>query len=312
MQTTLTLEEVEELILARLPGILERDPRFVTFIEGIVAEKFPRRDELARMLEEVREHRVETAQQSQRVEQRVERVEEGVERVVQRVERIEERVERIEERVERIEERVERIDERVERIDERVERIEERVERVEERVEHVEQQLQEHRAETTAQFQRVDQRFEQVDQRFEQVDRRFEQVDQRFVDLTQRMEDGFRNVQISIDRLGQRWGIRNESIFRQTMREVLEKSFGASVEERFIAGEQFDCVIIDTTHILIEISASVGKDILKKMERKRQLYADATGIVPARFLLAVGSIHSERANALRKAGFEVIEPEVDE
>jgi len=291
MQTTMTVKEVEDFILERLPGVLESDPRFVTFIEGIVAEKFPRRDEFARLLDEVQQHRQETAEQSQRVEQRVERVEE-----------------------------------RVERIDQRVERVEQRVERVEQRVEHVDNQLQEHRAETAAQFQRVDQRFEQVDQRFEQVDQRFEQVDQRFeqvdqrfeqvdqrfAELTQRVEDGFRNVQISIDRLGARWGIRNESIFRQTMREVLEKSFGATVEERVIAGEQFDCVIIDTAHILIEISASVGKDILKKLQRKRQLYADETGITPARFLLAVGSIHSHRANALRDAGFEVIEPEVDE
>ena len=137
-------------------------------------------------------------------------------------------------------------------------------------------------------------------------------MDQRFAELTQRVEDGFHNVQISIDRLGARWGIRNESIFRQTMREVLEKSFNARVEERVIAGEQFDCIIIETAHILIEISASVGKDILRKLERKRQLYEQETGIRPARFLLAVGSIHSQRANALRSAGFEVIEPEVDE
>lgn len=270
MQTTMTVKEVEDFILERLPGVLESDPRFVTFIEGIVAEKFPRRDEFARLLDEVQQHRKETAEQSQRVEQRVERVED------------------------------------------RVERVEQRVERVEQRVEHVDNQLQEHRTETAAQFQRVDQRFEQVDQRFEQVDQRFGQVDQRFAELTQRMEDGFRNVQISIDRLGARWGIRNESIFRQTMREVLEKSFGARVEERVIAGEQFDCVIIDTTHILIEISASVGKDIFKKLQHKRQLYEQATGITPARFLLAVGSIHSRRANTLRDAGFEVIEPEIDE
>jgi hypothetical protein len=63
---------------------------------------------------------------------------------------------------------------------------------------------------------------------------------------------------------------------------------------------------------LIEISASIGKDILKKLQRKRQLYADETGIMPARFLLAVGSILSHRADALRQAGFEVIEPEMDE
>ena len=126
------------------------------------------------------------------------------------------------------------------------------------------------------------------------------------------MEEGFRNVQSSIDRLGQRWGIRNETLFRQTMREVLEKSFGARVEERFISGEQFDCVIINSVHILIEISASVGKDILRKLQRKRQLYIDETGVTPTRFLLVVGTIHSHRANALRDAGFEVIEPEIDE
>ena len=225
----------------------------------------------------VQQHRVETSEQSQRVEQHVERVEQHVERVEQHVKRVEQRVERVEQRVER----------------------------VEQRVEHVEQQIQEHRTETAEQFRRVDQRFEQVDQRFEQVD-------QRFTELTQRMEEGFRNVQSSIDRLGQRWGIRNEALFRQTMREVLEKSFGARVEERYIGGEQFDCVIIDKTHILIEISASVGKDILKKLQRKRQLYTDDTGVTPARFLLVVGTIHSHRANALRAASFEVIEPETDE
>ena len=263
MQSTMTLEEIEELILERLPGILERDPRFVTFIEGIVAEKFPRRDEFARLLDEVQQHRAETANQSRRVEQRVERVEQ--------------------------------------------------------RVERVEQQLQDHRVETAEQFKRVDQRFDQVDQRFAQVDQRFDQVDQRFdqadqrfAELVQRVEDGFRNVQISIDRLGARWGIRNEALFRQTMREVLEKSYGARVEERFIGGEQFDCIIIDHNHILIEISASVGKDILKKLQRKRQLYTDETGVAPARFLLVVGSIYSQRANTLRDAGFEVIEPEIDE
>jgi hypothetical protein len=58
----------------------------------------------------------------------------------------------------------------------------------------------------------------------------------------------------TVGSLGARWGIRNESIFRQTMKAVLESSFGAQVQERYIGGEQFDCVIIGDTHILIEIS----------------------------------------------------------
>lgn len=217
MQTALTIEDVETLILDRLPTILEQNPRFVTFIEGIVAQKFPRRDEFARLLNEVQQHRKETASQ-----------------------------------------------------------------------------------------------FERIDKRFEQVDEHFERIDKRFDELEQKMQEGFHEVQVRFDRFGQRWGIRNESIFRQTMRDILEKSFGATVQERYIGGEQFDCVIVGDQHILVEISASVGKDILKKLQRKRQLYIDETGVVPARFILAVGTIHSYRAEALRQAGFDVIEPEDDE
>src|SRR4051794_20373922 len=78
MPPTMTLEEIEEFILERLPGILERDPRFVTFIEGIVAEKFPRRDEFARLLDEVQQHRIETAEQFKRVDQRFEQVDQQI------------------------------------------------------------------------------------------------------------------------------------------------------------------------------------------------------------------------------------------
>lgn len=212
----MTLEELENFILERLPRVLEQDPRFVTFIEGIVSERFPRRDEFAMLLQEVRTHRQETAE-----------------------------------------------------------------------------------------------RFDEVVQHLATVDQRFEQVDQRFEQVENRMEKGFHALHVAIDRLGQRWGIRNEAIFRQTMQEILGKSFAARVEERRIGGEQYDVVIIGNAHILVEIAASVGKDILRKLQRKRQIYIDATGITPARFLLVVGTIHSRRANALREAGFEVVEPEID-
>ena len=148
----------------------------------------------------------------------------------------------------------------------------------------------------------MDQRFDEVDQRFEQVqtemNQRFDEVDQRFDEVSQ-----------AIDRLGSRWGIRNESVFRRTMAALLEESFGASVEERVIAGEQFDVVIVDADqHILVEIAASVGASIQERLERKRRLYTEATGVTPVRVLLATADIYSYRAQALREAGIEVIEP----
>jgi len=148
-----------------------------------------------------------------------------------------------------------------------------------------------------------------VDRRFEQVDRRFEQVDTRFNTLEARMEAGFRELHQAIDRLGVRWGIRNESLFRQTIAALLAQSFGVTVEQRVITGEQFDMLIFDHQHILVEIAASVGPTILERLERKRRLYTEATGIAPTRVILATASIHSQRAQALRQMGIEVIEPE---
>ena len=162
----------------------------------------------------------------------------------------------------------------------------------------------------------MDQRFEQVDERFEQVDQRFEQIDQRLEEHSREMREfraevaaRFDDVQRSIDRLGARWGIRNESLFRQTMAAVLEQSFGVGVEQRTIAGEQFDVLIYDHQHILVEIAASVGLTIRERLERKRRLYEESTGMRPERVILAVASIHSRRAEELRQIGIEVIEPE---
>ena len=170
-------------------------------------------------------------------------------------------------------------------------------------------ELRELRTEMNQRFEQVDQRFEQVDQRFEQVDARIdtfrEEVNQRFEQVDQRFDE----VSQAIDRLGSRWGIRNESVFRRTMAALLEESFGAKVEERVIAGEQFDVVIVaGDQHILVEIAASVGSSIQERLERKRQLYTEATGVAPVRVLLATADIYSYRAQALREAGIEVIEP----
>ena len=155
----------------------------------------------------------------------------------------------------------------------------------------------------------------EVGARFERVEQQAQEfrteVQERFANLEERMETGFFELQQTIDRLGGRWGIRNESIFRQMIAELLEKSFGFHVEERTIQGEQFDCIIFDGQHILVEISASVGPKIQERLERKRRIYTEDTGVVPARIILVTASIHSRRAHSLREAGFEVIEPEED-
>jgi len=192
-------------------------------------------------------------------------------------------------------------------------------------------ELRELRAEVDQRFEQVDQRFEQVDQRLEraegaitalraEMNQRFEQVDQKIEAFRKEMDQRFEEVEArmvdlefglhqAIDRLGSRWGIRNEIVFRKTIATLLEESFGVEVEQRVIEGEQFDVVIYDHQHILIEIAASVGRTIGERLERKRLLYTKSTGIEPTRIILATADIHSHRAQVLRDKGIEVIEPE---
>ena len=197
--TTEQLEQAKRYILNSLPQILEQSPEFVVFVEGVVADKFPRRDEFARLLDQVEAHRRETQQ-----------------------------------------------------------------------------------------FQK------ETGERFDKVDEQLE------------------SLGLTLARLGSRWGIHSEDLFRKTMKSVLEESFEATVEEKNIQGEQFDLVVMKNgDHILIEIVASVRRNILERLDRKKALYISEVGIVPARIILAVGTINSRSAQIIRDAGFEVVEPDDD-
>ncbi|MCX7838039.1 MAG: DUF3782 domain-containing protein [Anaerolineae bacterium] len=266
----LTDEEIIELFTVRLPDLLERRPELEPAIYSAFLKFLARKEEVAAVLAELREFRVETRLRFEQVDKHLEQVDKHLEQVDKRLEQVDKRFEQVDKRFEQVDQRFEQVDKR---------------------------------------FEQVDKRFEQVDKRFEQVDQRFEQVDRRFEQLEQRLEAGIQELHRAIDRLGARWGIRNESIFRQTIAALLEQSFGVRVEQRWIGNEQFDVLIYDGQHILVEIAASVGPKIQERLERKRALYIQHTGITPARIILATASIHSQRAQALRQMGIEVIEPE---
>ena len=145
--------------------------------------------------------------------------------------------------------------------------------------------------------------------RLDRIEKDVAELKNKVTSLENKMDAGFDEMRRAIDRLGARWGIRNESLFRQTMAAVLQESFGVTVEQRTIAGEQFDLLIFDGQHVLVEIAASVGPSIAQRLQRKQRLYRQETGVEPERVILATASIHSRRAQELRQMGIEVVEPE---
>jgi hypothetical protein len=164
----------------------------------------------------------------------------------------------------------------------------------------LETELSEFREETRANFGRVDERFDRVELRLDGVESRLDGVESRL--------DGLHRT---ITSLGARWGIYNEDVIRQMIATLLQDSYGAVVERKIIDGEEFDVVISNGDHILIEITSRAKSNIQTRLERKRDIYIEKTGHTPTRIILAVGSIYSQRAQALREAGFEVVEPSED-
>ena len=219
---------IRDEILTILPQLLREEPEVITAIEGIIARQFPRRDEFARLLNEIKLQREETSRQLEQTNRRIdllgeemnrrlEQAERSFEQMEQRIGQVEQRVdllreemnqrfeqverrfgqmerhfEQVERRLEQVEQRIEQVEQRVdllrEEMNQRFEQVERRFEQMEQRIEQVEQRIEQVEQRVDLLREEMNRRFEQVDQRFEQVDQRFEQVDQRFEQVDQRFE----------------------------------------------------------------------------------------------------------------------------
>ena len=97
--TSEELQRIKRLVLQELPGVLEQDPGFVVFIEGILSEKFPRRDEFARLLEEVRAARTETKERFDQVDQRFTTIDQRFDKVDQSFDQMGRRIDELDQRL---------------------------------------------------------------------------------------------------------------------------------------------------------------------------------------------------------------------
>jgi len=173
--------------------------------------------------------------------------------------------------------------------DKRLNRLENKVDRLENKVDHLEVKV------------------EQNTQAIEKLDQK---VDRLELTLTQQISQLEKNLTQQISNLGSRWGVQNESIWRQTIASVLEKSFGVTVKRLDLGTDEIDVLVSNGDHILIEITSRFHQRDVAKVTRKRQLYTDKVQ-APTRFIVAAASIHSKVTQQLMGLGFEVIEPDED-
>jgi hypothetical protein len=114
------LADVKDYVLENLPRILEQDPRFVLFIEGIVNEKFPRRDEFARLLDEFTSFRKETRENFDQVDHRFNLVDQRLDNVDQRFDQVDQRFDQVDQRFDQVDQRFEQVDQRFESLTQEV------------------------------------------------------------------------------------------------------------------------------------------------------------------------------------------------
>jgi hypothetical protein len=223
------LEQVKERVLRDLPRALESDPRFVVFVEGIISEKFPRRDEFARLLDEFQAMRSEMAQRFEAMQRemttRFEAVDQRLANSDQRLGRVEQRLDGMDQRLGGVEQRLDGVDQRLGGVEQRLDGVDQRLGRVEQRLDGVDQRLgaMDQRFEAVdRRFDTVDQRFDAVDQRFEAVDQRFDAVDQRFEAVDQRfdaVDQRFEAVDRRFDAVDQRFEVMDRR-FEELTNEV--------------------------------------------------------------------------------------------
>jgi len=191
---------------------------------------------------------------------------------------------------------IERLEQKVDQLDQKVEKLEQKVDQLDQKVNQLDQKVDQ-----------LDQKVDQLDQKVNQLDQKVDRVEQN---LRSDMAEGFKQLSNQIATLGSRWGVQNESIWRQTIATVLEKSYGVTVQRLELEGEEFDVLIRNGDHIIIELTARFRSNDINKVIRKRQLYTEKVQ-APNRFIVAAAAIHSKHVLQLINFGFEVLEPEMD-
>jgi hypothetical protein len=103
MLTETDFSQIQDYCLQKLPLWLRQSPEIATAIESIVAKQFPRRDDFARLLEEMKALRQEV---SWRLELQSQEIHDHRQDMEQRFEQVDKRFEQVDKRFERVEQQL--------------------------------------------------------------------------------------------------------------------------------------------------------------------------------------------------------------
>jgi len=133
--------------------------------------------------------------------------------------------------------------------------------------------------------------------------------------LREDMNRGFELVERHITALGARCGIMAESVFRESLRGLLEKELGLKVEKWTTYDEagivfgypsmvDIDITLSNDKLILIEVSSHVKASDILQLKRKAKLYEEKTGRRPDKLIIVTPYIDEKALEAANQLGIE--------
>ena len=142
MLTQDELKQIKDYIFEKLPQVLETDAHFAVLIEGMLAEKFPRRDEFNRLLDELTQLRLDQNAKFEQVDRRFEQVDANIENLRreqnEKFQQVDNQFEQVDRRFEQVDEKIENLrreqNEKFQQVDRRFDLLTEDVHRLSDRV----------------------------------------------------------------------------------------------------------------------------------------------------------------------------------
>jgi hypothetical protein len=198
------LVQVRQYVIKILPELIRAEPEIATTIEGILAEHFPRRDELARMLE--------------KVDRNYEAISQHREETKQRFEQVDQRFEQVDQRFEQVDQRFEQVDQRFEQVDQRFEQVDQRFEQVDQRFEQVDHTIAELREDMNLRFEQIDRNFGEVKSEQLQMRRDIAKIYAEQTNMNRRMEGMEKWVKFVTGDLRNEKGQTMEDMFAAALR----------------------------------------------------------------------------------------------
>ena len=308
-QLTIDSEQLDQLILQRLPTLMQQNSQIQELILDLARQNFADRqatdDRFYQLLGELRRDREEQSRQWQEYIQEQNRKWEE-----QRSELSRQWQEYIQEQDRKWKEQKSELSRQWQEYTQKQDR------KWEEQRSELSRQWQEYIQEQDRKWEKQDRKWDEQDRKWEEQNRKWEDAKREFDRMHEEIMAIAKKYDRSIGAIGARWGIKSENSFRNALVGILEQSFGVQVlnindydDEGEVFGRpdqiELDVIIKNGLLIICEIKSSIDKAGIYIFERKVRFYEKKHQRAVTRMLVISPMVEAKAERVAEQLGIEI-------